>query len=180
MSKRIEATITCPKCSFQFNYTLFRTIWGEHEANKNLVLSDKINVATCPSCGTSTKLQYPFMYVDVDKKFAVWWEPYYDAQIDSDSVQYAKMFGEGNFYHKAPRIKDWHEFKSTVLKYDSGELKANPLQISNDQKQAFEGALKGMIKDLEKKNKKNSGCLGVFVFLIGLSSLIVYGVSKII
>ena len=180
MSKRIEATITCPKCSFQFNYTLYRTIWGEHESNKNLVLSDKINVATCSSCNASTKLEYPFMYVDVVKQFAVWWEPYHDEQIDSDSVQYAKMFGEGNFYHKAPRIVDWQEFKKTVLRYDSGELKANPLKISGQQKQDFEGALKGMVKNLENKNKKNSGCMGTVVFVIGISALIIYSVTKFV
>lgn len=177
MSKRLDATITCPKCSFQFNYSLFRTIWGEHDVNKDLVLSDRINVAPCPSCKTSTKLQFPLMYVDGKKGFAVWWEPHYDPQIDKDSEAYAKMFGEGNYYHKAPRIKDWEVFKQTVKLYDSGELKAQPLKISNQQKNEFEGVLKNLVKDLEKKNKKNSGCFGIFLIIVGLITGITYGIS---
>jgi len=180
MSKRLEATITCPKCSFQFNYTLYRTIWGEHDVNKELVLSDRINVATCPSCNASTKLEFPFLYVDAKKGFAVWWEPHFDPQIDKDAEAYAKMFGEGNYYHKAPRIKEWSVFKQTVRLYDSGELKAQPLKISNEQKTAFEGTLKNMVKDLEKKNKKGTGCLGVFLLITGLISVLTYGIICVV
>ena len=178
MSKRIEANITCPNCGNQFPFTLFRTIWGEYEENKQLVLSDQINVATCPSCNSRTKIEYPFMYVDVKKQFAVWWEPVSDSQIDQDAIGYAKMFGEGNFYHTAPRIKNWEEFKRIVRRYDSGELKANPIKINQQQQEAFKGVMKGMLKDMKKENKKNSGCLGVFLFLFLLFGTALYGAAK--
>jgi Zn ribbon nucleic-acid-binding protein len=58
MSKRIEAKITCPNCRNQFDFTLYRSIWGENPENRELVMSNKINVATCPSCSQPTKLQY--------------------------------------------------------------------------------------------------------------------------
>jgi len=64
MSKRIDAKITCPNCSHQFDFTLYRSIWGEYPENRELVMSDKINVATCPSCKKSTKLAYPFIYTN--------------------------------------------------------------------------------------------------------------------
>ena len=75
MSKRIEAKITCPNCQNQFDYTLFRSIWGEYPANRELVMKDKINVAICNQCGIATKLNYPFIYTNAKQCFAVWWEP---------------------------------------------------------------------------------------------------------
>jgi transcription elongation factor Elf1 len=166
MSKRIELKITCPNCNTEYQVTVFRTIWGEHEENRNLVMTDKINVVTCPSCHHKIKVPYALMYVDIKKQFAVWWEPAYDAQIDADAIGYAKMFGEGNFYQKAPRIKDWEEFKNTINKYYSGELKANPIKVSPKQEEAFKGLMEGMLKDLKKQNKKKSGCLVMFAFLL--------------
>jgi hypothetical protein len=88
------------------------------------------------------------------------------------------MFGEGNFYHTAPRIKNWEEFKRTVRRYDSGELKANPIKINQQQQEAFKGVMKGMLKDMKKENKKNSGCLGVFLFLFLLFGTALYGAAK--
>jgi transcription elongation factor Elf1 len=58
MSKRLEAKITCPNCNHQFDFTLYRSIWGEYPENRDLVMSDRINVATCPSCGVATKLDF--------------------------------------------------------------------------------------------------------------------------
>jgi Zn ribbon nucleic-acid-binding protein len=126
MSKRIEAKITCPNCTNQFDFTLYRSIWGEYPENRELVMSNQINVATCPSCNYSTKLQYPFIYTNADQHFAVWWEPEFDPQIDSDSKAYSKMMGEGNYLASAPRIKSWGEFKETILKFENGQLKGNP------------------------------------------------------
>lgn len=90
MSKLIDATIKCPKCGKEYPVKLFRTIWGEHETNRNLVMNDEINVCTCNSCGFSFKASYPFMYVDVKEGFAVWWEPFHDNGIDADTAGYDK------------------------------------------------------------------------------------------
>lgn len=91
-------------------------------------MSDKINVAKCPSCGDSTKLVFPFIYTNAKQHFAVWWEPEYDPQIDKDSAGYAGMLGEGNYLATAPRIRAWDEFKETILKFERGELKGKPEQ----------------------------------------------------
>ena len=34
MSKRVEAKITCPNCDHQFDFTLYRSIWGEYSENR--------------------------------------------------------------------------------------------------------------------------------------------------
>jgi hypothetical protein len=165
MSKRIDATITCPHCETQFQMSLYRTIWGEYPENRALVMDDSINVAHCKACGIDTKLVFPLMYTNTKEHFAVWWEPYPDAQMDQDSQGYAKMFGQGNFYQTAPRIKDWSDFKKTIVKFETGELKGKPIQISDEQKKAFEGALKGVVSNLGKE-QKGKGCVVTLFFLL--------------
>jgi hypothetical protein len=176
MSRRLEAKIICPACGHQFDFTLYRTIWGEYPENRELVMSNKINVATCPSCKKETKLEFPFMYTNAKEQFAVWWEPEFDIQIGKGSEEYVQMLGAGNYLATAPRIKDWNDFKSTILKFERGELKAKPAVISKE----MEDQVRGFVKHLQEKNKKkNSGCLGVLVLLICFGASIVYGISKL-
>ncbi len=170
MSKRLGIEIYCPNCTNQYNTTVYRTIWGEHLENRDLVMSDKINVVTCPDCHERTKVPISLLYVDVEAQFAVWWEPTFDSQIDKDAKEYAKMFGEGNFYQKAPRILDWEDFKQTINKFYSGELKANPIKISPQQQDAFQGMVEGMLKKAKKQNKQKSGCMFILFLIIAMAS----------
>ena len=130
-----------------------------------MVLSDKINVPECPHCGFSFKAQIPFMYVDVEKGFAVWWEPQYDAGIDSDSQGYAQMFGTNSYYATAPRIADWEEFKQAIRDYYHGKRVGGKIEKMN------RGALKNSMEP-----QKKSGCLGSFV-LIAFISIVVLSAS---
>lgn len=176
MSKRIEAKINCPACGNQFDFTLYRTIWGEYPENRDLVMSNRINVATCPSCKKETKLEFPFMYTNSKQQFAVWWEPEFDQQIGKDSEGYVQIMGAGNYLATAPRVKDWNDFKDTILKFENGELKAKPAKISKE----MEDQMQGFLKHLQEKNKKkNSGCLGVTLILIVSGTSIIFGLVKI-
>jgi transcription elongation factor Elf1 len=176
MSKRIESKINCPVCGNQFDFTLYRTIWGEYPENRDLVMSNKINVATCPNCKKETKLEFPFMYTNSKLQFAVWWEPVFDLQIGRDSEGYVQLMGAGNYLATAPRVKDWNDFKDTILKFESGELKANPVILSTDMK----NNMRDFIDHIKEKNKKKkSGCLGTLLFfvlgvLIIISSITVF------
>ena len=49
--------------------------------------------------------------------------------------------------------------------------------LSQQQQEEFTGMMKGMLKDM-KKQKKNSGCLGVFLFLFLLFGTALYGAAK--
>lgn len=178
MSKRIDANITCPNCSNQFPFTLFRSIWGEYPENRELVMTDKINVATCPLCKVSTKVSFPFIYTNAKQLFAVWWEPEYDPQIDSDSNGYTKMMGAGNYLATAPRVKDWNEFKGTIMKFEKGELQGKAGVVGKEMQDQMQGFLKH-IKEQNKK-KENSGCLGIIVFLMLITGTVAYGISKVI
>lgn len=156
MSKLVDATVTCPRCGQEYPVKLFRTLWGENDSLRAKVMSDEVNICSCPHCNYAFKAQYPFLYVDVKVGFAVWWEPTHDAGIDSDAMRYAQMFGENSFYAKAPRIKDWNEFKKTIMKYYSGELvggKVEKLDIS-------------ALKDSSKT--KGKGCILTLLFILSL------------
>lgn len=158
MSQRINITITCPQCNNQFDSTLYRSIWGEYPENRELVMFDKINVVTCPHCGITTKLPFPFIYTNAKQLFAVWWEPNYDSQIDKDSEGYVKLLGRGNYLATAPRIKDWDEFKQTIIRFENGDLKTSPINIEDNMKKQKDDFLK------EKK-----GCLFFFFLLTAIS-----------
>jgi len=147
MSHRIETTLTCSYCNHQFNYKLFRSIWGGEPGNLELVMSDKINFVSCPICKSSSKLNFPFLYTNSEKNFAVWWEPYYDPQIDEEVAVFKKLGRGINFYSEAPRIKDWQEFKNIIIKYEVGELKGIPFTFPNSPKSS--NLFKRIIKKLK-------------------------------
>ncbi len=165
MSKKLDARITCPKCQCSFDFTIYRTIWGEYPENRELVMSDKINVATCPMCKASTKLETALMYTNSDDTFAVWWEPYHDPQIDSDVIGYSKLGGADNYLASAPRISDWSEFKQTILKFERGELSGSPLVMGDD-------LMAGFVDLIKSQKKKKSGCLGVLMLSLIFTSLL--------
>lgn len=166
MSQQVDIVATCPKCGKQYQKKLFRTVWGEHESIRNAVMSDNINICTCPDCGFSFHAPMAMMYVDAPAKFAVWWEPVYDSSIEEMTAGFARMLGPGNYYENAPRITDWEEFKETINKYYSGELKGQSDEVTKRQATAMTGVMENLIKDLEKKKKKNSGCMVVFTMIV--------------
>ena len=126
MSQRNSVSLTCPDCGNKFATVLYRTIWGEHQENRDLVMNDKINVAACPSCGVEFRAPYALFYNDAEILCGVWWEPHPEPEIDECAAGWAKMFGADNYMAKAPRIKDWEEFKLAIGKFYSGETEGNP------------------------------------------------------
>ncbi len=161
MSKRITNRINCPVCDHPFDFTLFRSIWGEYPANRALVMNNEINVANCPSCRFKFKVPYPFIFTNAEQYFAVWWEPEHDPQVDLDAKEYAVMMGEGNYLAKAPRIRDWDEFKSTIIRYERGELKSNPLRYSPEPETFFGGS-----DSPGRENKKRTGCFPMLLLFV--------------
>ncbi len=128
MSKRVDANIFCPDCNIKFRFSLYRSIWGEYPENRELVMTDMINVSTCPKCLKKLRANYPFIYTNTQKSFAVWYEPFYDHRIDKDAAGYEMFGGSGNYLANAPRIKNWTEFKQTIVKFEKGILIGKPLR----------------------------------------------------
>ena len=130
MSKKLEANITCPHCGHTFKMELYRSIWGEYPENKELVLSDKINVAHCPKCNKDTKLEFSLLYTNTPKKIAVWWEPHFDPQVEKDENAY-KMVAPDSHLANAPRIKDWNEFKNKIIELEKDNINFKSTDIPN-------------------------------------------------
>ena len=120
MSKTVELGMDCPRCKTAFTAMLYRTIWVEDPENMDLVMTDRINVVRCPACGLSEQQPFPFLATNAGKKFAVWYEPIPDRNIDADVAHYRKHFGDDYFLARAPRIKDWAEFKKHLLELNQG------------------------------------------------------------
>lgn len=126
--------LSCSSCGHSFEATLYRTIWGEHDENRKLVLNDLINVVECPSCHIITKVEYALFYNDTNVFCGVWWEPHPEPKIDQSAAGWVQMWGADNYMAQAPRIKDWDEFKETILNFYTGELKGTPPVLSRPKK----------------------------------------------
>ncbi len=150
MSKQLSAQITCPACATKFNTDLYRTLWIEYPENRDLVFNDEVNTVTCPSCNKITRLKFPFLCANVEKQIAVWYEPYYDSQIDKDLEQYKTHMGENSFYAKAPRIKDWGEFKEKIIELEQANKSNDNVEFSPEMRSNF----RGFIDYVKKENIK--------------------------
>ena len=155
MSKQVRIDIECPNCHNQYSDNFFRTIWGENEAFRRMVMNNEVNIAKCPHCGHQFHLPLAMMYVDVEKGFAVWWEPNHDPGVDSDAAAYAQMFGANSYYAQAPRIKGWEEFKCVINEFYSGQRVGGPIQKMDI----------SALKQMQHKSKK-SGCAGVLLSIL--------------
>ena len=126
MGKKIGASVTCPQCEHKFSTQLYRTIWVEDASNREMVLNDQVNAVTCPKCDFHQRLEFPFLCTNVRQGFALWYEPYPDSEIDKDIYNYRKLFGNNHFYSKAPRIKNWDDFKKKLLEMESSAQETIP------------------------------------------------------
>jgi hypothetical protein len=125
MSKRISITFTCPQCKKVTEEEIFRTIWGEKPDNRDLVFSDKVNRITCSGCGQVSFINTSLMYTNVELRFAVWYEPRPDPHIDAEIPahnEFAARNPGASYLAKAPRVRDWNEFKAMIEKFEKGEL----------------------------------------------------------
>ncbi len=170
MSKKIDIIWTCQNCGDRYGLTLFRSIWGEIPENRSIVMNDKINTTTCPNCGISSKLPYPFLYTHKNPDFAVWWEPIYDKSIDEEKKQFGNLPGVPDYLINAPRVKDWEEFKRTILRLENEPQKEPDPKKLKEMDKYFKDIIQNKL-DRHQKNK--SGCLGNFFFLIFIFSALI-------
>lgn len=160
MSKQIEVDVNCPGCDAKSNVTLYRSIWAENPGNRELVMTDQINVVTCRECGTRFKIPLPFIYTNREKFFAVWWEPFQDPTIDTDSAMYAAAMGPDNYLATAPRVKDWEEFKRTITRFETGELKGKV----GDPSAVIDGMSEFVDQIKKRQAREKRGCSSMILF----------------
>ena len=119
MSKKIGAQIQCASCGHPFNVELYRSLWIDNPANRQLIFSNKVNRFDCPKCRFHIDTYFPFLAVNTKLQLAVWYEPEPDPAIDKDVADYRKHMGADSFYAKAPRIADWETFKARIVQLEN-------------------------------------------------------------
>jgi hypothetical protein len=71
MSERLsqQVSVTCSQCGSRFSAQIRSVVdVGRHPELKATVLQGRLNVVTCPKCGTGGILNVPFVYHDPDKE----------------------------------------------------------------------------------------------------------------
>lgn len=151
MSKKLGAEITCPKCEFKHPVELYRSIWVEQPENRALILNDQINAVTCPRCKLHHRLEFPFLCTNVNRGFALWYEPYHDPQVDKDVIDYRRHFGPDSFYAKAPRISNWDLFKKKLIEMEGSPLQQGTATIPSSEMQKH---MSGFVTYLEQRQQQ--------------------------
>lgn len=174
MSKKLKATVPCPDCNRPFAAEIFRSIWIEYPDNRELIFSDKINIITCPYCKSNTKVDMPFLCTNVKRGIAIWYEPHHDKDIDRDLVEYAKRFGANSFYAKAPRIRDWQEFKNKIVEMERGTENTNPSKIMTPEMQKEFSGFLNVLDKMTRAAKPFKVLLPAFAIVVALSLLALF------
>ena len=150
MSKRVPARITCPSCKAHFDVELYRSLWVEDPQNRRLVADDQLNLVTCPHCHVSTRLEFPVLCTNVQRKIAIWYEPYPDPAVDDDMRQYAQHFGPNSFYAQAPRVRNWDDFKAKLTEMEALSHKDKQRPLPNPSPE-MAATMDAFIKSLPKR-----------------------------
>jgi Zn ribbon nucleic-acid-binding protein len=160
VSKKVELELDCPRCQTAFKAALYRTIWVEFPENMDLIQKDQINLVQCPACGFSEMPPFPFLATNVKKKIAIWYEPIPDKNIASDIESYRRHHGEDSFYAKAPRIKDWVEFKSRLSQLNIRPEVPSTFEDLSKLKRAMQSAY------AERNSSKQRSIISRFIALL--------------
>ena len=103
MAKRIVKEIDCPHCKEKVELQM----WDSINVSLNPALKDKIKNGTifdwtCPQCGKTTRIMYPFLYIDMIHTFMIWFgapgqcnpELYQNMTLDGYQFRQARNFNE--------------------------------------------------------------------------------------
>jgi len=62
-----------------------------------------------------SKIEHSLFYNDSEILFAAWWEPNPDKCVEDEIIEMVKSHGSNNYMVRAPRIRDWQEFKNLII-----------------------------------------------------------------
>jgi hypothetical protein len=154
MSKQVEASLKCPKCGTEHNTKLYRSLWIENPSNRSMVFDDRVNVFECSECKFSERLTFSLLCTNSEKGFAVWYEPVPDPDVDKDVADYKQHMGSTSYFARAPRIRDWEEFKGTIVDLEHSLATPN-VEVSEE----MNAALGQFVGEIAKEQKKEKGLL---------------------
>lgn len=119
MSDKFNAKVPCPECKEYFEVTLYSSANVSIDPSlREKVFNDTINVAICPKCKHKFQVHCQLMYHDMEKQFAVWYDPL-NERIKEKLSDMELNLGQSNYLFDAPISNTWDEFKGHILLYEN-------------------------------------------------------------
>lgn len=125
MSKLETYNIPCPECKMPSEQKVFHSINTSIDNAALKIVSDEINFVRCPHCNNKFQVKTGLLFNNMEKTYAVYYNPTTFASIDEECKNLKKMFGE-NFYLANPsRFSDWDLFKEEIKRKEGIAPKVN-------------------------------------------------------
>lgn len=132
MIKRTNVQYRCAYCEETTQAQIFRVIPGDVASARQLVFSDKLNRIVCPSCGQIGFVDCAVLYINFHIRFAVWYDPRSDPNLDSETLQHAReagMMGLTSYFGTIQKVRAWGEFKEMILRYERAEIQSESQKL---------------------------------------------------
>lgn len=129
MSTNSIQQIRCPQCSQMSELTVWDSINVSEDPDlKNELLSGKINMFRCPSCGHTGLMPTPLVYRDDDKRFILSFIPCMNKEDKAAKFEELKKTSEESgdirdiFGYKFRFVSDYNSLLEKILIFDANVL----------------------------------------------------------
>ncbi len=146
MAKQLIKQIDCPQCKEKADFQ----VWDSINVSLNSALKEKIKNGTffdwqCPHCGKTTRIMYPFLYIDMLHYFMIW----FGNPEQCDPKLYQSMDLEGYQFRNARTFNELLE-KAAILEngLDDHAIEIQKLSIVQAIYRQTEGGKTGPLPDL--------------------------------
>lgn len=126
MSINIKQSVKCPECFQMSDITVWSSITVKDSMDlKKDLLSGRINMFKCPSCGHTALMPNPILYTDEDKKLVIVFSPTNDPaikeQLFENLKQSSRDSGELEKFdgYNLRFTSEYNEFLEKILIFDS-------------------------------------------------------------
>lgn len=125
MSKIQSYNIPCPECKIPSEQKVFHSINTSIDNAALKIINDEINFVHCPNCGNKFQVKTGLLLNNMEKTYAVYYNPKSFSAIDKECENLKKMFGK-NFYLANPsKYTDWDLFKDEIKRKEGIAPKVN-------------------------------------------------------
>jgi hypothetical protein len=125
MSKLETYNIPCPECKMSSEQMVFHSINTSIKNAAFKIVNDEINFVLCPHCNNKFQVKTGLLFNNIEKTYAVYYNPTTFASIDDECKNLKKMLGE-NFYLSNPsKFSDWDLFKGEIRRKEGIAPKVN-------------------------------------------------------
>lgn len=125
MSKLQSYNIPCPECKMSNEQKVFHSINTSIDNAALKIVNDEINFVHCPHCNNKFQVKTGLLFNNMEKTYAVYYNPTTFETIDEECRNIKKMFGE-NFYLAIPsKFSDWDLFKNEIRRKEGIVTKVN-------------------------------------------------------